>query len=60
MGELIDKAKGAGNAIAGKAKVAAGKTTDDPALMAEGEVQQVKGAAQKAVGSVKGAAGNKI
>ena len=60
MGELTDKAKGVGNDIAGKAKAAVGKAVDDPKLRAEGKVQQVKGAAQKAAGDVKGATGNKI
>ena len=60
MGELTDKAKGAGNDIAGKAKVAVGKATDNPKLKAEGQAQQLKGAAQKATGSIKGAVGDTI
>lgn len=60
MGELSEKAKGVGNDIAGKAKVAVGKAIDKPELQVEGEVQQAKGAAQKIKGSVEGALGNKI
>ena len=60
MGELTDKAKGMGNDIAGKAKVAVGKATDDPKLRTEGQLQQAKGAAQTVVGDIKGAVGNKI
>ena len=60
MGEFTEKAKGVGNDIAGKAKVAAGKVLDKPELQVEGEIQQVKGAAQKVKGSVEGALGDKI
>ncbi|MBC7505057.1 MAG: CsbD family protein [Sandarakinorhabdus sp.] len=60
MGELTDKAKGLGNEIAGTAKVAAAKATDNPKLKGEGEAQKLKGAAQKIEGDVKGALGNKI
>ncbi|TFU01016.1 CsbD family protein [Polymorphobacter arshaanensis] len=60
MGELIDKTKGLGNEIAGKAKTALGEATDNPKLTAEGDVQQVKGQMQNVKGSVKGALGDKI
>jgi uncharacterized protein YjbJ (UPF0337 family) len=60
MGEFTDKAKGIGNDIAGKTKVAVGKATNDHKLRVEGEAQQAKGAAQKVKGSVEGALGDKI
>jgi uncharacterized protein YjbJ (UPF0337 family) len=60
MSELTEKTKGLGNEIAGKAKVAVANATDNPKLHAKGEAQQLKGAAQKAVGSVEGALGDKI
>jgi uncharacterized protein YjbJ (UPF0337 family) len=60
MGEVIDKAKGAANAAIGKAKMAAGRRTDNPELIAKGATQQVKGRAQKAVGAIKGALGDKL
>jgi uncharacterized protein YjbJ (UPF0337 family) len=60
MGEFIDKAKGAANEALGKAKVAAGKKTDNPDLIIEGAGQQKKGKAQKVVGAVKGLLGDKI
>jgi uncharacterized protein YjbJ (UPF0337 family) len=60
MSELTEKAKGLGNEIAGKAKVAVAHATDNPKLAVEGDLQQVKGEAQKIKGSVEGALGNKI
>ena len=60
MGEFTDKAKGAANVAVGKAKAAAGRATDDPALVVKGLVQQAKGKAQNFAGSVKGALGDKI
>ena len=60
MGELIDKTKGLGNEIAGSVKSGIGKATDNAKLETEGDAQQVKGAAQKVGGDVKGAFGNKI
>jgi uncharacterized protein YjbJ (UPF0337 family) len=54
MGELIDKAKGAANEMAGKAKRAIGEANDDPNLKAEGAGQELKGKAQKLKGEVKG------
>lgn len=60
MGELIDKTKGLGNEIAGKAKQAQGERTNDPDRKAEGLGQEIKGKAQKLKGSIKGALGDKI
>lgn len=60
MGEFIDKAKGTANTAIGKAKVAAGRKTDNPDLIIEGAKQQGKGQAQKATGAIKGALGDKI
>lgn len=59
MGEFIDKAKGTANEAMGKAKVAVAKYTDSPDLAASGAKQQVKGAAQQATGTIKGAMGDK-
>lgn len=56
MGELIDKAKGAANEVAGKAKQQSG----NPNTRDKGAAQELKGKAQKASGSVKGALGNKV
>lgn len=60
MGEFVDKVKGATNEAVGKAKVAVGKTTDDPKLVAKGLAQEAKGKAQNAVGAVKGKLGDKL
>ncbi len=60
MGELTDKLDAAGNKIAGNVKEAAGKTTGNDNLTAEGQAQQVKGTAQNVKGSVKGALGDDI
>lgn len=60
MGEFIDKAKGAGNKALGKAKVAVGRHSDKPELIASGAKLQIKGEAQKISGAIKGAMGNKI
>ncbi len=56
MGELIDKAKGIGNEIAGKVK----QQSKDEDTQAEGFVQERKGEAQGLKGKVEGALGNKI
>ncbi|MEP7350646.1 MAG: CsbD family protein [Sphingorhabdus sp.] len=60
MGELIDKAKGLGNEIAGNIKQAAGRATDNPKLEAEGTAQERKGEGQNLKGKVKGALGDKV
>lgn len=60
MGEFVDKVKGATNEAIGKAKVAVGKGTDDPKLVAKGLAQEVKGKAQNVAGTVKGKLGDKL
>lgn len=60
MGEFIDKAKAAGNDIAGNVKEAIGKGTDNANLTAEGQAQQAKADAQRLKGDVKGALGDKV
>ncbi|MCP8897153.1 CsbD family protein [Shinella daejeonensis] len=55
MGSTSDKVKGAANEMAGKAKKAVGKATDNPKLRAEGAGQEAKGKTQKAVGKAKDA-----
>lgn len=60
MGEFTEKAKGAANEVIGKAKVAAGRATDNPELVIKGVAQQGKGKVQNAAGAVKGALGDKI
>eukprot|EP01037_Dinobryon_pediforme_P029454 gene29454-33097_t len=53
MGSNIDKAKGLGNEIVGKAKQAIGNISGNEALRLKGLAQQQKGIAQKAVGDAK-------
>jgi uncharacterized protein YjbJ (UPF0337 family) len=60
MGEFVDKVKGATNEAIGKAKVAVGKSTDDPKLVAKGRAQEGKGKAQNAKGAVKGKLGDRL
>ena len=60
MGEMIDKAKAAGNKVAGSVKENIGKATDNERLEAEGKAQKLKGTGQDMAGSVKGAFGDKI
>ena len=60
MGEFIDKIKGAANEAMGRTKVAVGKETENPGMIAKGATQQIKGKAQKAMGAVKGRMGNKL
>lgn len=60
MGEFTDKVSAAGNKIAGNVKEAVGKATDNEKLVAEGEAQKLKGAAEDVKGSVKGALGDKL
>ena len=60
MGEFVDKVKGTANDVAGNVKQAVGKATDNPDLVAKGKAQELKGEAQKASGSVKGAFGDKL
>ncbi len=60
MGELIDKAKGVANQVAGKTKQAVGNATNRPDVEAEGAAQDAKGQAQNLTGSVKGLFGDKV
>lgn len=60
MGELKDKIRGIGNEIAGNAKQAAGRATNDPLLEAEGIEQERRGEAQNLKGKIKGALGDKV
>jgi uncharacterized protein YjbJ (UPF0337 family) len=48
-----DQLEGTLHEMKGKAKVAAGRVTDNPKLTAEGRVEQVAGTVQKKVGQVK-------
>ncbi len=60
MGAVTDKIDAAGNKIAGAVKSGVGKATGNTRLEAKGDAQQVKGAAQKLVGDVKGKVGAKV
>ncbi len=60
MGEFTDKAKAAGNKMAGGVKDAVGDATDNESLQAEGKAQKAKGTAQNVKGSAKGAMGDDI
>jgi uncharacterized protein YjbJ (UPF0337 family) len=60
MGELTDRAKAAGNKIAGGAKQVAGEVTGNDKLKAEGAAQSLKGDAQNVSGKVKGALGDDV
>ncbi len=60
MGELTDKIKGAANETAAAAKHVIADATDNPKLKAEATAQSLKGKAQKAGGSIKGAFGDKV
>jgi len=60
MGEFTDKVKGAANETAAKVKNVVADATNDPDLKAEAAAQSLKGKAQKAVGSIKGALGDKV
>jgi uncharacterized protein YjbJ (UPF0337 family) len=59
MGEYVDKMKGAANEAVGKAKVAVGKGTDHPDMVAKGLAQEAKGKAQ-VMGTVKGKLGDRF
>jgi uncharacterized protein YjbJ (UPF0337 family) len=54
MGEFVDKVKGTTNEAIGKAKVAVGKGTDHPKMVAKGLAQEAKSKAQNAMGTLKG------
>ena len=60
MGEMTDKAKAAGNKLAGNVKEGIGKMTYNERLEAEGKAQQAKGTAQNVSGTVKGKLGDDI
>lgn len=60
MGEMTDKAKAAGNKVAGSVKDGVGDMTNNKKLQAEGKAQKAKGAAQEVSGTVKGKLGNDI
>ncbi len=60
MGEFIDKAKGTANEVIGKAKVAVGKQTESPELIAKGLAQEAKGKAEQIIGTAKGVLGDKL
>jgi uncharacterized protein YjbJ (UPF0337 family) len=53
MGSTADKAKGAANEVAGKAKQGIGKAVDSPKMQGEGKAQELKGKGQQAVGKAK-------
>jgi len=55
MSGLGDKAKGKVNEVKGNAKQGVGRETNDPDLVAEGQVDEAKGKGQGVVGKVKGA-----
>lgn len=56
MGELTDTIKGTANEAIGKIK----QMSSDPKTKAEGIAQELKGKAEKAVGSEKGAFGDRF
>jgi len=60
MGEFTDKVKGTANETAAGVKNVVADATDNPKLKAEAAAQSLKGKAQKAAGSVKGAFGDKV
>ena len=60
MGEFVDKVKGSTNEAIGKAKVAVGKSTDHPMMVAKGLAQEAKGKAQNAMGAAKGKLGDRL
>ncbi|WP_277020170.1 CsbD family protein [Paracoccus hibiscisoli] len=57
---MTDKAKAAGNKLAGSIKDGVGDVTGNERLQAEGKAQKAKGAAQDVSGTVKGKLGNDI
>lgn len=60
MGEFVDKVKGATNEAIGKAKVAVGKNTEHPEMVAKGLAQEAKGKAQSKIGAIKGKLGDRL
>ena len=55
MGSTMDKIKGAGNELAGKAKQGIGEATGSDRLRGEGVIQEAKGKGQQALGDAKDA-----
>ena len=55
MSELTDRAKGLLDETVGKAKRAIGEALDKPDLVAEGNIQEAKGDAEKAAARIKDA-----
>jgi uncharacterized protein YjbJ (UPF0337 family) len=55
MSGIGDKLEGRGNEIKGDAKQTVGQETNDPNMIAEGKMDDAKGAGQGIVGKVKGA-----
>jgi uncharacterized protein YjbJ (UPF0337 family) len=55
MSETSDRVNGAIDETMGKAKRAIGKALDRPDLVAEGDIQEAKGDAEKAAARVKAA-----
>ncbi|WP_181703055.1 CsbD family protein [Chthonobacter albigriseus] len=55
MGSMSDKIKGKANEAVGNLKQGVGRATDDPALEAEGHLQERKGEGQQVVGKAKDA-----
>lgn len=60
MGELTDRAKAAGNKIAGDTKQVIGEATGSEKLKAEGAAQSLKAEAQDLAGKAKGALGDDV
>lgn len=60
MGEMVDKAKAAGNKLAGSIKDGVGEMTDNQKLQAEGKAQKAKGSAQDVSGTIKGKLGDDV
>jgi len=60
MSEFSEKAKGVTNDVVGNVKQGIGKIVGSEKLEVEGLVQEAKGEAQKKLGDIEGAVGNKI
>jgi uncharacterized protein YjbJ (UPF0337 family) len=60
VSEFSEKAKGVTNDVVGNVKQGVGKVIGSEELQVEGLVQEAKGEAQKKLGDVEGAVGNKI
>ncbi len=60
MSELSEKTKGVTNDVVGNVKQGIGKAVGNEKLQVEGLVQEAKGEAQKKLGDVEGALGDKV